>query len=894
MPRLALTATYRLQMNAGFTLAQARERVAYFAALGVSHLYLSPIFTARRGSMHGYDVVDPTRVNPELGTEAELRALSRELHARDMGLMLDIVPNHMGIGPENLYWDDVLTHGERSRFAPWFDIEWNHHKLILPILGDELDRVLERGELSVKLIEGETPRLVHFSHSFPIDPASLPPELQLAQVDPEEAGALAEAYASPEGRDRLRALLDAQHYRLVFWRSGRTEVNYRRFFDVNDLVAMRVEDRAVFDATHAFVLGLVSDGTVDALRIDHIDGLLDPAEYLARVRAAIPRDVPVFVEKILAVGEQLPSAWPVQGTTGYDFLNEVDDLFIDPEGFREVERIYRRSRRLEEGTFHDVARVGKTAILEGALRADVERLAARLAPIARAAGHRWPVNELADALTRLIVSLPVYRTYIAPGAAIDSADRARIEQALVISSEAPVISSEARNLPSLTSDKRSLVADAPRDDRPIVAFAADVLLDRLPNIDPAARLQFVQRLQQLSGPATAKGIEDTALYAYVPLASRNEVGGGPDRPLDRVVERFHDASRSRAEHWPLSMLATTTHDTKRSADVRARLDALSEMPREWERSVRRWRRLNAKHRQTVHGRMAPDMNGEYVLYQSLVALWPAPRAGRRADDVPDRAWRDATRHRLTRYMLKAAREAKGRTSWVDPDNTYEDGLTHFVGAILEPSDDAPFLPDVARLVSRVAIIGAYNALARVVIQLTSPGTPDVYQGDELWNYALVDPDNRRPVDYELRAGALGDIEATEQRIADGSSLDLFDNRTKLLVVQRLLSARRSQINLFTRGSYQPLRARGARAEHVVAFARVFENQCVVTVAPRLVCDLVAADPREWWADTAVELPPAMASVNWSSRILNGAFPATGNVLEVASVLSKLPVAVVGN
>ncbi|MDB4877537.1 MAG: malto-oligosyltrehalose synthase [Gemmatimonadetes bacterium] len=875
MPRPPLTATYRLQMNAGFTLANARERVDYFAALGVSHLYLSPIFAARRGSMHGYDVVDPTRVNPELGSEADLRALAADLHARGMGLMLDIVPNHMGIGPENVYWDDVLTHGERSRFAPWFDIEWNHHKVILPILGDELDRVLERGELSVKLIEGETPRIVHFSHSFPVDPASLPPELQLAQVDQEEAGGLAEAYSRPEGRERLRALLEAQHYRLVFWRRGQTEINYRRFFDVNDLIALRMEDRAVFDATHAFVLGLVRDGTVDVLRIDHIDGLLQPAEYLARLRAAVSPDTPLFVEKILSVDEKLPADWPVQGTTGYDFLNDLGDVFVDPAGFREIERSYRYMRRLEEGTFHDVARAGKAGILAGALRADVERLAALLQPIARAGRHRWAIAQIADALAELVVALPVYRTYIAANAPIDPADRARIERA--------AISAETR-------------AASPE----IVAFARDVMLDRLPSADPAARLRFVQRFQQLSGPATAKGVEDTALYAYVPLASRNEVGGSPDRPLDDAVARLHEANLHRAEHWPLALLTTTTHDTKRSADVRARLDALSEMPHEWERSVRRWRRLNDKHRKTVRGRMAPDTNSEYVLYQSLLALWPAPRAGRRSDDVPDRAWRDAARHRLTRYMLKAAREAKNRTSWTEPDAAYEEALTHFVGAILEPADDAPFLPDVARLVSRVANVAAYNALARTVIHLTAPGTPDIYQGDELWDYVLVDPDNRRQVEYDLRAGALADLASTERRIAEGkpgdrgSVVDLFDNRTKLLITHRLLAARRAHADLFAKGSYRGLSVKGSQAAHVIAFARSFEGRHVITAAPRLVCDLLAADTREWWGDTAVELPEELRGSQLSSWIVTENFDVSSGVLEIASLFAKLPVAVVGN
>jgi len=874
MPRPQLTATYRLQMNASFTLAMARARVGYFAKLGISHLYLSPVFTARRGSMHGYDVVDPTRINPEVGGEAELLALAGDLHSRDMGILLDIVPNHMGIGAENPYWDDVLAHGERSRYARWFDIDWTRgngpaHKVVLPILGDELDRVIERGEIDVSIGDARTPRLVIGNTSLPIDPASLPEELQLAQFDPEEARELAAAYSQSAGRNRLRALLDAQHYRLVFWRRGSREINYRRFFDVNDLVALRVEDPAVFAETHALVVRLVRDGVIDALRVDHIDGLLDPATYLSRLRASVGDDVPIFVEKILALDEDIPSTWPVQGTTGYEFLNAVDDLFVDPSGFAEIERRYRKLRRLGDTTFKDIARAGKVAALGGPLRPDVERITAIFQEITRAAGRRWTRADLSTALVEFMSALPVYRTDVTPRAEIREGDREVIEQ---------------------TS------REGPPPDSPgwINAFIAKVLLsaESAPESDPS--LQFAQRLQQVSGPATAKGVEDTAFYVYLPLASRNEVGGAPDRPLENAVARFHGENARRASTHPYSLITTNTHDAKRSADARSRIEALSEIAHEWERSLHRWRRLTGKHRETVRGRLAPDTNTEYLFYQTLIALWPSSRPGRRSDDLPDRAWRESARDRLVEYLRKAAREAKTRTSWLEPDPAFELALSSFVKANLEPSDEAPFLLDVARLVSRVAPIGAANAIARLVLQITSPGTPDTYQGDEFWNFALVDPDNRRAVDYDARETALGDLDSIAARLRGPASLDIFDNRVKLFVTQRLLSLRKSRADLFTRGSYRRLDVRGNRANHVVAFARELDDGFSVTIAARLASDIVSSKPSEWWADTSVVLPPTTVSSTISAAITGEEAQVTDGTIRVAAVLSKLPAAVLTN
>jgi (1->4)-alpha-D-glucan 1-alpha-D-glucosylmutase len=830
-PLMPAAASYRVQLNADFTFAQARDVVPYFDRLGVSHLYCSPIFAARWGSRHGYDVIDPARVNPELGGEDALRALAGALHGRGMGLIVDIVPNHMAVSHENPYWDDVLAHGPRSRWARWFDVDWQHGRIVLPLLGDALDRVLERNEIAVQMGDAGDLRLSYFDRSFPLGPDTLPPELQLAQIDLEEASEALQLFrgADPDGRRRLRAVLGAQHYELTDWRTGTARINYRRFFDVSDLVALRMEDRAVFDETHALILRLVRDGVVDGLRIDHVDGLRDPPQYLAWLRDLVG-DRPIVVEKILLGDEELRETWPVDGTTGYDFLADVDALFIDPAGFAHIERCYRRLRRMSGVSFADFAYAGKLAALKDALRADVVRVADLL-----------PGPDREEAVRQFIAILPIYRTYAAEGA--DDVDRRVVAQA---------------------------ISDAVSED---IRFIGDVVLGRAA-VDQAARREFVARLEQTSGPAAAKGIEDTAHYVYVPLASRNEVGTSPDRPLDDAVARFHRRNARRATRWPRGLTCVTTHDTKRSADVRARLNALSEMPQEWDRVVRRWRRLNAKHRATVRGRLAPDTNLEYLLYQTLVGIWPSPRPGRRSDDLPDRTTRQALGGRIEQYVLKAAREAKRWTSWASPDARYEDALRSFVRAILEPADDAPFLMDVARLVSRVAPAAQMSALSRTLLHLTSPGTPDIYQGDELWNFTLVDPDNRRPVDYDVRARLLDAIEPTTDKLA---------------VIRSVLRERRTHPDLFGGGAYEPLVATGERSAHVVAYVRSRSDTFALVVASRWLMAFAAESKAEWWADTRVVLPESLRGREWRRVLAATAEPVTtSESLELARMCFPLP------
>jgi (1->4)-alpha-D-glucan 1-alpha-D-glucosylmutase len=816
-----LNATYRVQMHAGFTLRDALAIVPYLDALGTSHLYASPVLMARTGSQHGYDVVDPHRINPELGGLPELEELARALHERGMGLLLDIVPNHMGIGQQNPYWEDVLTHGERSRYAKWFDIDWGMHadrRLVLPFLSGELDEVIGRGELRVVVTEHGI-RLHHFDNSVPVSPDTAPEALHLAQWDPATARETEADYQGVDAKPRLLELLDRQHYRLVGWRRGPREINYRRFFDVNDLVALRMEDPAVFAETHTLILDLVARGIVDGLRIDHIDGLKNPRAYLARLDSEIssrcPGGVPVFVEKILAQGERLPDDWPVQGTTGYERLNDIVDLFVSPEGFARIEQRYRSRRREADLSFGGTVRADKRAVLDRAFAADVERLSRLLMERLRAEGSIATRDQIFHGIEEFIAAMPVYRTYVEPGRPLLDQDVATLESLALV-------------------DDPSTVANRIRS----------IVLSGDPNA-----AEFICRIQQLTGPAMAKGLEDTAHYAYIPLVSRNEVGGAPDRPLDDVVGRFHAENQWFAAHLPASLVTTSTHDTKRSGDVRARISALSEIADEWQRSLARWRRLNRRYQTIVRGRIVPDPNAELLIYQTLVGIWPAPRAGRRQDDVPERSWRMAARDRMQQYVRKAVREAKLRTSWTEPDAAYEKALDAFVAAILDGGEDDPFLSDLSRLVSRISRVSWWNTMSRILLHMTMPGTPDIYQGDESWNFALVDPDNRRPVNYGAREASLGSVASHDEPI----NLGEWESQTtsKTLVMHRLLITRRKHAALFA-GAYRPLKVTGGGVE-VVAFARVADDAVSITIAPRLICRFLdSPDPR--FESMRVEVP----------------------------------------
>ncbi|GAC1516832.1 MAG: malto-oligosyltrehalose synthase [Gemmatimonadaceae bacterium] len=891
-----LRASYRLQMHKEFPLAAAASIAGYLARLGISHVYLSPILEARPGSTHGYDVASHGRVNRELGGDEGWRAFVDAAHREGVGVLIDIVPNHMGIGPTNAEWEDVLARGRRSPFAHWFDIDWDAPpraltgRVLVPTLAEERDVMIDRGELAL-LLENDRPRVGFSGASYPLREESVATLATFASSPGRLTDQDLHRFGDgDEGRARLRALLDDQYYRLVHWRRAPRELNYRRFFDINDLIALRAEDERVFQATHALPLRWVAAGDVDALRVDHIDGLADPLAYLHRLREATGGATPVLVEKIVSSGETLRAEWPVAGTTGYEFMNDLEEIFLDPAGAARIEVDYRRLVRIrgDGPTFRQVGYQGKVTLLRSSLAPDVRRLARLLAPIARdnppTAGLAR--GELVEAIVQLCARLPVYRTYV----------RASPDGG------APDVSDGDRRLIAQTvAELRERNDIAPRLLELLEAILSFAHWESLSADARSQRVAFVTRWQQTTGPATAKGVEDTALYLYVPLVSRNEVGGDPGRSVADACRRLHDGNAARARHWPHTLLSTNTHDTKRSADVRARLDVLSEIPDEWMRSVHRWRRAHAALRSKGSGPAAPDANAEYLLYQTLLGVWPVTGDG----GEPDARALDALRERVEAYMLKAVREAKTRSSWTEPNTAYESALTRYLGGLLDPARSAGFLSEMSALAARIATAGMWNAVARTLVHLTSPGVPDIYQGDELWHMALVDPDNRRPVDFTHRDRLLAGLpEAADESELSRLVTSPVDGRLKLHVTTAALRARRDHASLFSQGSYRPLAVAGSLAGHVFAFARESTHDgdgphpsAAVTIVPRLAYTMAggAAPIGELWGDTVVHLPATWGQPRSLTSALDGrrierAHSDAGQILRVPDALRVLPVA----
>jgi len=812
--RVTPRATYRLQLHDGFTFADALAQVPYLAALGVSHLYLSPIMRAGAGSAHGYDVLDHSTVSPALGGESGLLELAAAARSHGVGIVLDVVPNHMSILLGNAWWWDVLKHGRDSSFARAFDIGWDgpeaklHDQILLPVLTDQYGREVDRGTIRVAA-EGDELEVRYADHRFPVSPAAA------AALGSYDATSLDRLSGDPEA---LHAFLEAQHYRLARWTVGDEELVYRRFFDIRELIALRAEDPDVFDAVHEIPLRLIGAGVVDGLRIDHPDGLRDPAGYFRRLRAAAPATW-IVAEKILGPVESLRRDWPVDGTTGYDFATLVGGLFIDPAAEPAFDAAYRAFTG-DETSFGETAYVAKHEVLRRSLRADVERLTELLVRICeRHRRHRDHTRrDVQQAIRELAAQLPIYRTYVRPGAA-ESADDIAVLDAAV----------------------DAAVARRPDIDPELLAFIRGLALLRVPG---DLETDFALRLQQLTAPAAAKGVEDTAFYRYTRFVATNEVGGDPGRFAVRP-QAFHDQQIAHAEEWPRTQLATSTHDTKRSEDVRARLAVLSEMPEEWATAVRRWSEGNRQH----HSGGAPSPSLEWLYYQTLVGAWPI----------------DA--ERAAAYLEKAAKEAKQETSWVDPQPAFDAGLRRFVTATLA---DPAFTADLEAFVAPLIAPGRVNALAQTLLKLTAPGVPDLYQGNELWDLSLVDPDNRRPVDFRQRQELIAALDAlTPAAIIARSDEGL----PKLQVVRAALGARTRSPAAFT-GSYVPLHAAGRRADHAVAFVRGGE---AVTIVPRLVWGL-GGD----WADTRLPLPPG----SWHD-VISGA--AVGSD-RLADLLGAFPVA----
>ena len=937
-------ATYRLQFNKNFTFRQAREIVPYLDQLGISHAYASPYFQAGAESLHGYDITDHNKLNAAIGSRQDYDAWVAELNAHGMEQIVDFVPNHMGINdPQNVWWQDVLENGPSSLYAPYFDIDWRplktelHDKVLLPILGDQYGRVLERGELHVRFDAGSF-SLNYFDHVFPIAPGTYRHILELAlenlaefrdedfyaelqsiltaleylprrtETDPErirerarekeiikkrlerrcaEAPPVLRAIekavetinghvGNPRSFDRLDELLNAQSYRLAFWRVAAEEINYRRFFDVNDLAAIRVELPDVFDAAHKLLFELVAAGAVTGLPIDHPDGFYRPLEYFEKlqVRCAkalgipLPKDgraIYLIVEKILSGDEKLPKNWPVHGTTGYDFANQVAEVLVDHDAEGTITKTFKRfiGHSLH---FGHLVYAKKRLVMRISLANEVDVLSSMVDRLSEQ--NRWyrdyTLEALARAVRETIACFPVYRTYLEPGKPVSPEDRAVIERA--------VASAKRRN---------------PAIEESIFNFLRDLLLFRFPeNLDEeqrAAHAEFVLKFQQFTGPIMAKGVEDTVFYIYNRLAALNEVGGEP-HVFGLSVEAFHQRNLRRQRDWPDSLLATSTHDTKRSEDVRARMLAITEIPQLWGRSLQKWRAANRRFKKQIDDAEAPDAGEEYLLYQTLLGTWPVD-----IDGVPAPAVGKEFVSRIQDYMGKAFKEAKLNTSWIQPNENWDNAMLDFVARILEGGPRNKFLSAFLPVAEEIARLGAVNSLAQITIKFTAPGVPDVYQGTELWDDSLVDPDNRRPVDYAKRREMLRQVE----NVPPGDLMRCWaDGRIKLRLTQRLLHLRRDNAALFREGNYGAIKFGGAFADCAIGFVRRHGERAIVVIVPRLSSRVGFPPVGDRWQDTHGNLPSGLPGLRdvFSEREVR----AESSQLKLSEAMSQLPFAVFTN
>jgi len=948
-------ATYRLQLNRDFTFAHATELVPYLAALGVSHVYLSPYFKARTGSTHGYDIVDHNALNPEIGSRAELDRLCATLREHGMGQVLDIVPNHVGVlGGDNAWWRDVLENGRAAAHASFFDIDWDRAreelrgKLLLPVLGERYGSVLERGEIELAFdpSRGEF-EIRYFDHRFPVDPHSYPAILMPAAerlrarlptgdasvVDEFESLSLAfsvlpktietaparkaerqrekerhkrrlaelcarsaeltqcigEELQRLNGRkgdaasfDALHELIAVQPYRLASWRMAAEDINYRRFCDINELAAVRMEDPAVFEATNRLLFELVAARQVDGLRVDHPDGLYDPTQYFvgmqstvaqrlrstsaadANASAAKNEAIYLVVEKITMPFESMPAKWPIAGSTGYDFANLVNGLFVDSRAESKLTHGYFGFLR-ERPEFDDVLYRSKKLIMTVAMGSELNALARLLAHIAQAdrSSSDFTSPSLRASLIEVVACLPVYRTYVT-GGSVSPEDRRYIEWAVK------------------AAKKRAMAAEPTVFDFIHDALTTDLVRSR-PTPQHASIVDFAMKLQQFSAPVMAKGMEDTAFYSYNRLVSLNEVGGDPRR-FGVSVAQFHHANSERAKLWPHAMLATSTHDSKRSEDVRARIDVLSELPAEWRLHVARWRRINRSHRRKLNGLEAPSRTDEYLVYQTLIGAWP----GGELEAKPLAEFRD----RIERYVLKVVREAKIYSSWLNPNEAYEAACVALVRRLLTSPNNRRFMEDFLPFHGRIVWFGMLNGLTQTLLKLTAPGVPDIYQGCERWNLSLVDPDNRRAVDHAANRASLQSMQTAartgESALIDDLLANMPDGRIKQFVTWRVLKARGEREALFRDGAYIPLTTTGTHADHLCAFARLLDGDCAIVVAPRLTCTLLGGETvlpigADIWGDTRIvlaDLPPQHA---WRDAV-------TGAEISVAAADVKVMLA----
>ena len=921
-----LRATARLQFHAGFPIDRAVELVGYFADLGISHLYASPLLMSRPGSTHGYDIVDHNRIDPELGGEPALRRLVTALRGRDMGLILDIVPNHMGVGgSDNAWWLDVLEWGRASPNAEFFDVDWEppnatlRGKLLAPFLGAAYGDALNGGDIVLKFDpeDGRFFASVYGAHRFPIAPRDYGAILRaaggpldgLAELFTEAAGANRddtrrraedgraelrtaagahpEAFAAAlaafdphgeESRERLHALLERQNYRLAFWRAASDEINWRRFFDINGLAGVRQEVPAVFDATHAKILAMYGEGLIDGLRIDHVDGLADPHGYCRKLRRSMQavakrrpealRDTApkIWVEKILFTHERLAGDWQTDGTTGYDFMNEVSAVLHDPAGEAPLTHLW-TSLTSRPALFEEEAEPARRLILRDALSSELWATAAAIHRILRRniTTRDWTLTGVRRALEELLVHFHTYRIYAGAAGPSESDERAL---AWAMAGARKTIRATDHELLTLL---HGLLSGEGIRDMPAGAARRE-------------RLRAMVRFQQLSAPTAAKSVEDTAFYRYGRLLSRNEVGSEPSQ-WSMTVGGFHGSAKERRTRLPQALLATATHDHKRGEDTRVRLAVLSEVPGEWEAAIARWTRLNATSKREVDGALAPDTADELMMYQTMVAAWPLDLS------PDDAAGVDAYRQRLHGWLEKSLREAKRHTGWAVPNEAYEAASRALLDHCLDGGRSAPVVRELAAFAERIALPGAVNSLSQTLLRLTSPGVPDLYQGTEFWDFSLVDPDNRRPVDFAARMSALaeaGEPAALLERWRDG--------RVKQAMIARVLASRAKNPALFAEGSYEPLRVDGPAADHVLAFARVSGTSAAIVAVSRVVAGMLSADATvpsvgpSQWADTRIVLPRALVGHSWVSALDSaGTVSAMNELLAVSTLFQSFPV-----
>jgi (1->4)-alpha-D-glucan 1-alpha-D-glucosylmutase len=859
-------ATMRLQFHRGFTFADARSLTSYFASLGISHVYASPIMTARPESMHGYDVIDPSRINPELGGEEAFRSLVDELRRHGLGLIVDIVPNHMAIGSGNMWWREVLAHGRDSRYAKYFDIDWNppnpglRDKVLLPVFGRPYGDALAAGELTLARDDDSSTFVVrYFDHVFPVAADTVVTDAAPADFEP----------TSPRGRGLLHDLLEKQHYRLAWWRTANDEINWRRFFDINELAAIRVEDDEVFEAVHAAMLRLYAEGLIDGVRVDHIDGLSQPANYCRKLRQRLsaleaqrparapPGPAYFVVEKILARHESLPDNWQTDGTTGYDFMDEVSALQHDEAGEPPLRELWQRVSG-RPGDFDSEEELARRQILERSFSAQRDAAVESLHAMAQSDLKTRDYSRAAirRCLTEILAHFPVYRIYARSGHASRS-DCVFLSQAIARATKT-CFASEAW----------------------LVATLGDWLsgkqvhpgLDRLQNVALA-------RIQQLSAPLSAKAVEDTAFYRYGRLISRNDVGFDV-RQFGCSTAEFHRKMQTRAAELPRAMLATATHDHKRGEDVRARLAVLSELPHEWARSVERWIGLAAPHCRTAGGERMPSAGDLAILFQTIVGAWPLNLT---PGDQPALAAYSA---RIAAWQQKALREAKLHSDWSEPNEPYESATRDFITWLF--SGPSELLTEIAAFGRRIAPPGAANGLAQVLVKLTAPGVPDIYQGTEYWDLSLVDPDNRSPVDFAARQETLRSSSAAEL------TANWNDGRIKQFMIARVLAVRKKIPELFSDGAYLPLETEGPLAPHIVAFARVSPKSAAIIIFCRFTARLMngedlAALPFVRCKNSRVIVPPALQGCFSDALTLERPL-SIGADIEVKEILNRLPVA----